>query len=286
MTEALADQAAGLRRLIAPGNLRALMVTAGSAAPAHGVVAANLALALAAQGRGVVLWDATGAERSASWLLGASGRLDLMDAVTGQRSIDEIALQVRETLRVVPASRFFAGWQRLRPQDIGRLADVLIGLSREADVSIVDAPVAGFHALPLAEEVALVTRAEPDSVTRSYRLLKRIAMDGGHGRIGVILQATQGIAHAHSVFDNLAATSLQFLGIEIECLGILPDEAVAERAVALRQPAVEMFSGTETARALRACADRVMLQPRAGEISAYALAARMVSAVRSASQSR
>ena len=29
MTEALADQAAGLRRLIAPSNLRALMVTAG-----------------------------------------------------------------------------------------------------------------------------------------------------------------------------------------------------------------------------------------------------------------
>ena len=146
--------------------------------------------------------------------------------------------------------------------------------------------MAGFHALPLAEEVALVTRAEPDSVTRSYRLLKRIAMDGGHGRIGVILQATQGIAHAHSVFDNLAATSLQFLGIEIECLGNLPDEAVAERAVALRQPVVEMFSGTETARALRACADRVMIRPHAAEMSAYALAARMVSAVRSASQSR
>jgi len=286
MTEALADQAAGLRRLIAPSSLRALLVTAGSAAAAHGVVAANLALALAAQGREVVLWDAVGAERSACWLLGASTGLDLMDSVTGSRSIDEIALHVRETLRVVPASRFFAGWQRLRPQDLGRLADVLIGLSREADVSIVDAPVSGFNALPLAEEVALVARAEPDSVTRSYRLLKRIAMDGGHTRAGMILQAAQGLSHAQSVFDNLAATARQFLGIEVECLGILPDEPVAERAVMLRQAAVEMFPGSDTARALRACADSVMVRPRSGDMSAYALAAQMVTAVRSASQSR
>jgi len=286
MTQALADQAAGLRQLIAPASLRSLMVTAGSAAHAHGVVSANLALALAAQGREVLLWDAAGGERSASWLLGVGNGLDLLDAVAGTRGIDEVALRVRESLRVVPASRFFSSWQRLRPQDLGRLAEVLIGLSREADVSIVEAPVTGFNALPLAEEVALVARAEPDSITRSYRLLKRMAMDGGHTRAGLILQATQDLAHARSVFANLEATCQQFLGMEIECLGVLPDDPLAQRALGLRQAVVEMFPDSHGARAMRACADAVMLRPHEGELSAHALAARMVSAVRSAAQSR
>ncbi|MCC7549025.1 MAG: hypothetical protein IT532_14790 [Burkholderiales bacterium] len=286
MTEALADQAAGLRRLIAPGSLRALMVTAGSASLAHGVVTANIALALAAQGREVLLWDAAGGERSCSWLLGADTGLDLMDAVAGTRDIDEVAPRVRASVRLVPASRFFAGWQRLRPQDLGRLADVLIGLSSEADVSIVEAPVAGFNALPLAGEVALVARAEPDSITRSYRLLKRIGMDGGRARAGLILQATHDLGHARSVFANLAATSREFLGMQVECLGVLPDDPAAARAIALRQALVESFPACEGARALRACADRLMSEPQQDELSAHALAARMVSAVRSASQSR
>ncbi len=286
MTEALVDQAAGLRRLIAPAGLRALMVTAGSASLMHGVVTANTALALAAQGREVLLWDAAGGERSCSWLLGANTGLDLMDAVAGARGIDEVALRVRPSLRIVPASRFFSHWQRLQPQDLGRLADVLIGLSREADVSIVEAPVAGFNALPLAEEVAVVARAEPDSVTRSYRLLKRIAQEGGHARAGLILQATHGLDHAQSVFDNLAATSRQFLGMNVECLGILPEDPVVQRAIALRQPAVEMFPSSAGARALRGCADAMMLRGHEGDLSAHALAARMVTAVRSAAQSR
>jgi len=286
LTESLADQAAGLRRMIAPAGMRALMVTAGSASLAHGMVTANMALALAAQGREVLLWDAAGGERSCSGLLGTAGAPDLMDAVAGTRGVDEVALRIRASLRVVPASRFFASWQRLRPQDLGRLADVLIGLSREADVSIVEAPVAGFNALPLAEEVAVVARAEPDSITRSYRLLKRIALEGGHARAGVVLQATQDPAHAQSVFDNLAATARQFLGMELECFGILPADPLIQRAMSLRQPAVEMFPESPGARALRACADAVMVRPCEGDLSAHALAARMVSAVRSAAQSR
>jgi flagellar biosynthesis protein FlhG len=286
MTEALADQAAGLRRLIAPSGLRSVMVTAGSASMNHGVLTANLALALAAQGREVLLWDAASGERSCSWLLGANPTLDLMDAVAGTRGMDEVALRVRDSLRVVPASRFFGSWQRLRPQDLGRLADVLIGLSREADVSIVEAPVAAFNALPLAEDVALVARAEPDSITRSYRLLKRIAMDGGRTRAGVILQATQDLAHARSIFTNLASTCRQFIGMDLECLGIIPDDPAAQRAVALRQACVESFPESPGARAMRACADSLMLWRHETELSAHALAARMVSAVRSVSQSR
>ena len=286
MTEALADQAAGLRRLIAPSGLRSVMLTASSASMNHGVLTANLALALAAQGREVLLWDAASGERSCSWLLGANPMLDLMDAVAGTRQMDEVALRVRDSLRVVPASRFFGSWQRMRPQDLGRLADVLIGLSREADISIVEAPVAAFNTLPLAEDIALVARAEPDSITRSYRLLKRIAMDGGRTRAGLILQATQDLAHARSIFANLASTCRQFIGMDLECLGIIPDDPVAQRAVALRQACVESFPECPGARAVRGCADSLMLWRRETELSVHALAARMVSAVRSAAQSR
>lgn len=286
MTQALADQAAGLRRLVAPAGLRSLMVTAGSASVHHGVIAANLALSLAAQGREVLLWDGVGGEHSCSGLLGANSAPDLMDAVCGSRAAHEVSLCVRESLRVIPASRFFAGWQRLRQQDLGRLADVLIGLSSTADVSIVEAPVAAFHALPLAEQVMVVARAEPDSITRTYRLLKRIALDSGRCRAGLILQAAYDIPHAQAAFTNLAATCRQFIGMNIECLAIVPNEPTGQRAFALRQPVVEMFPESGSARALRTCADAVMDQGQEIELSAHALAARVVSAVRSVAQSR
>lgn len=287
MIQALADQAAGLRRLVAPAGLRSLVVMAGSASVHHGVVTANLALSLAAQGREVLLWDGVGGEHSCSGLLGANAVPDLMDAVCGTRTAHEVSLCVRESLRVIPASRFFAGWQRLRQHDLGRLADVLVGLSSAADVSIVEAPLAAFNALSLADQVVLVARAEPDSITRTYRLLKRIALDSGRCRAGLILQAAYDIPHAQAVFTNLAATCSQFIGMDIECLALIPNEPTAQRAFALRQPVVEMFPESGSARALRTCADAVMdHQGQEAELSAHALAARVVSAVRSVAQSR
>lgn len=286
MTETIADQAAGLRRLLAPPALRSIAVTGASAACGYADVAANLAVALAAQGRDVVIVDADG-EAGAARLLGCDHAHDLMDGVRGACTPAQIASQARPSLRLVRAGRFFAGFDELRPTDAGNLAELMAAVCRDADVLLMVAAPATRPALATADTLLVVTLDDTDSLTRTYRVLKRSAADARRQqRAAVLLNRAQSKARGDRIFGNLVATSARFLSLPLECMGNIPEDAHMERAAELQQPVIELFPACPAAGSLRSCADALMLMPCPDHASAHAFAARVLSTVRAAARGR
>lgn len=282
----LADQAAGLRRVLAPPALQTRFVTGVSSATSHSAVTADLALALANQGREVLLLDAANAERGAAWLLGVEEQPDLMDAVCGTRDIREIAATPRLGLRVLCASRFLQGWQRLTERDLGNLAQSLAVVCQDFDVMLVDAPIATIGSLPLADNPVIVARTDPDSITRAYRLLKREGPALARKQVSVLLLEADAVCDAPAVFGNLATTTSQFLGLPLSSLGSVPDDPLARRAWGMRQPVLDLFPRSDAAHALRRCADTMMLSPQIAPASMHVFVARIISAVRALDRTR
>src|SRR5512145_1760565 len=136
MIDALADQAAGLRRLLSSRSLRTVAVTgaATAAGPGHSALAANLAVALAAQDLDVVLVDARGGAYGSARLLGAEPGHDLLAVVLDGREAEEACGVHGGTLRVVRAQQALAAAPRLPDAQTQRLADALADLSAAADV--------------------------------------------------------------------------------------------------------------------------------------------------------
>jgi flagellar biosynthesis protein FlhG len=282
MTDAIADQAAGLRRMLAPPPLRSAAVVGVSAAAASGEVTANLAVALAAQGRDVVVIDADAEGRGPARLLNAGRGRDLLDGVRSGCAPEEVGVQVRPTLRVVQAQRFFGSLDQLRPMDCANLAEVLAAVCRDADALFVAAGAGNLPALAIADALLIVTLDDADSLTRAYRLLKRNAAEAGRQHASVLFNRVQSRSRSDRIFANLAATSAQFLSLPLECMGTIPDDAHMERAAELRQPVVELFPASVSAAALRSCADAFMLAPFPEATTVHSFAARVISTVRSA----
>jgi flagellar biosynthesis protein FlhG len=286
MSETLADQAAGLRRMLAPPSLRTAAVTGSSAAAGYGEVAANLAVALAAQGRDVVVIDADVDGRGPARLLGAGPGRDLLDAARYGCPPHEVGIQVRPSLRAVCAQKFFSSLDQVRPMDAANLAEVLAAVCRDADALFVVGSPGSHAALAIADTLLVVSLEDADSLTRTYRLLKRASASGARQRAAVLFNRVQSKSRSEKIFGNLVSTSAQFLSLPLECMGTIPDDAHMERAAELRQPVVELFPESLASGALRTCADAFMLAPCRDGTSVHAFAARVVSTVRTAARGR
>ena len=84
------DQAAGLRRLLAPRRLRVLPLASTLARDAQAALAMRIAVALEGGGRRVVVLDASRGGVSAH--LGLEPRFELLHLLEGERKFDDVAL--------------------------------------------------------------------------------------------------------------------------------------------------------------------------------------------------
>ena len=277
MTEVVLDQATGLRRLLAQSALRTIAV--GSAAPAAGrsVITANLAVALARQGRGVVVLDCAPARGSAGWLLGAQPHADLTDASPPGDLRGTLAVGVGG-VRVARAPAL--GVARSFESASARLAQVLETLRDDVDVLLVDARPGDLVWSAAAGELILLAGPGAQAMTESYRLIKRLNIDGGRRRMHILVNRTQSASHADRIFGNLSATSKRFLNLPLEFLGCVPDDERMLRAARLRQLVVEAFPGSECARSVRECADAVLRWNYTGEDGFADFAIRLVDSAR------
>jgi len=255
------DQAAGLRRLLSVRAVGSVAVAAASASDGHSAVAADLALALAQGGLDVLLVDAGGGARGAASLLDAQPAYDLLAAVRGEGSAREASLQRAQGLRVVQAQPALALAPRWAEHEARRLADALAECCAHADAVILDAAPGTTAGLTAADRLLLVTRDDPDAITRSYALLKRIAGEIGACRVSVAINGVRSPPHADKIFGNLQATALRFLNLSLECMGQIPDDARVQRAAAAHRPLLELFPASAAALAVRRCAEALLSDP-------------------------
>jgi flagellar biosynthesis protein FlhG len=279
MMEALADQAAGLRRLVSPCVARTLAVTAGAPSADHSAVAANLAVALTRHVNGVLV-DACGGPRGSARMLDAEPARDLLEVARDGRAPSEACVQRGRALRVVRAHQALAAVARLPEDEARRVAGALTALTAAADAIIIDAVPGALAPLAAADLVLLVTGDDAEAITASYRFLKRMAAALGPRHVGVVVNAARSPARAQTIFGNLAATAAKFLSLPLECMGQIPHDERQQRAIALRRPLIELFPASPVATALRGCAEMLLASP--AHPGAQAFAGRLLAALRTA----
>ena len=280
MTEILFDQAAGLRRLLAQSALRTITVASATPRCGRTLVTANLAVALARRGHGVLLLDCASGQGSAAALLGAQPRADLLLAARGVADPGALAAEGAAGVRVVQVRALAAALEQSRSLDPARLAQALDTLREGADIVLVDAPPADLAWGSASRELVLLVGPGAQAMTGSYRLIKRLQAGYRRQTIHILVTQPHSSTHADRIFGNLSATSRRFLNLPLASMGhILNDEHVL-RAAQLRQPVVEAFPDADCAQALRACAETLSRCPHPGEDALAEFATRLVETAR------
>jgi flagellar biosynthesis protein FlhG len=268
--ERVSDQAEGLRRLLARSATRVVTVAGAHAGLGVTTLVANLAHIMAGMGREVLVLDENLAQDNIGNLLGLKPRYDLLHAVRRDKPLGEVLLQAAPALRVLPVARAMQALPRMNSMERTNLLDCLADASHGVDVVLVDAATAGprFISANLApnQPLLLVINATPSSITESYSLIKRMAMQDGRQSFGVVVNKVRQVSDARNIFENLAQVARQHLNVSVEYLGHIPHDPSMLRVAQLWRPQHEVCFASSAAQELDKLALSLLSATSHGEV--------------------
>lgn len=267
MDKFVADQAEGLRRLLARSGSRVIAVTGGSESVGRTTTVVNLAAALAEQGKDVLVIDECLGDRSVSATLG------------GMHGVGNLAGVMRGEMPLAAAvARHPLGFGVLsawRGSQEGYSADQYgLVLNGPADVVLIDAGLDRNGALSglamRSHDVMVVTRVSAQAITDTYAAMKRLHFAHAIAQFRVLVNYVQSAADAHTAFENLAGVAGRYLTVSLENAGCIAADPHMARAVELARCIVDAFPSTAAARDYRHVAAELQYWPMRPAMSSRA----------------
>jgi flagellar biosynthesis protein FlhG len=248
-------QSAGLKRLANPGPVQVIAVTGGKGGVGKTSVSVNLATAMAASGRRVMLLDGDLGLANVDVFLGLSPRHTMAHVLSGERTLEEIVLETAEGIQVVPGASGVAEMANLSAAGHLNLVQAFSTLSARVDVMIVDTSAGISHSVvqftQAAQHVLLVVCDEPASMTDAYALVKVLSRNHGVTKFHVLANMARAPGEGEGMFQKLQRVTGRFLDVTLEYVGEIPEDAYLRRAIREQRPVVSAFPSSPASRAFK-----------------------------------
>ena len=258
MDKLVSDQAEGLRRLLARSGSRVIAVTGGSLGAGCTATVMNLAVALAQQGKDVLVIDECVGDKSVSAMLGSvRGAGNFAAVMRGEMTLDEAALRHALGFSVLAASRAH--------REGYSAAQFSVVLHGSADIVLIDAQLdqqGHLSALAMqAHDVMIVTRMAAQAITDAYACMKRLHYAHAIAQFRVLVNHVQSVEDARTAFANLAGVAGRYLAVALEDAGCIAADPRMARAEELSRCVVDAFPSTPAARDFRHLAAELQYWP-------------------------
>ncbi|HEV3106235.1 MAG TPA: MinD/ParA family protein [Trinickia sp.] len=258
MDKHVTDQAEGLRRLLARTGSRVVAVTGGPLGVGRTSTVVNVAAALAALGKDVLVIDeCLGANSVSAMLGGVRGGGALPALLNGDIALSEAAVRLALGFSVLAASR-----ENCAGYSAAQLGMLLEG---PADVVLIDARLDRQGALSAlaaqAHDVMIVTRVAAQAITEAYACMKRLHYEHAIAQFRVLVNHVSSLADAQTAFDNLADVAGRYLSVSIENAGCVAADPLMERSLELGRCVVDAFASAPSARDYRHVAAEMLYWP-------------------------
>ncbi len=260
MFESRRDQAWGLRQLFKRRHLRLLPVMVDVGDLQHCAFVANLAAALTRIGRQTVLLD--GERALIAPALGLKARYDLLHALTGETSLQDVTMRAAEGFWVVPAARALGRLSR----EGGAVESLLTGfgqLSEPIDTVLLCAGATTLAPLIAhqGKETALICGTGPQEVAAAYARMKTLRTDFGFTEFRAIYHRASSPADAAACHERLASAAERFLGAQVRFGGAVEQEGALQLAERTRSTVFAVAAGSQAARSFERIAVRSLDWP-------------------------
>lgn len=245
MAKPIEDQAEGLRRLLVQDSLRIVTVISGSPGGGKTTTVINLAVALAQNGRDVLVIDENAGANNLSGTLGLNAHRDLLDVMRRDKTLDEVIIPGPQGFRLLSAGRGMRALEKLNPGDQAHLIDCFGRLAQPVNVVLVDAaPGRASRLLSLnfpSHEVVVVVSPEPASITAAYALIKHISGEHGQQRFHILVNKVAAETEARMIFDNMERVANRYLAVSLDFMGFVPPDDKLRQSIRLGRPVIESF---------------------------------------------
>ena len=235
--------------------VQVIAVTGGKGGTGKSSVAVNLATGLVQTGRRAMLLDGDLGLANVDVLLGLAPRCTLEHVLRGERTLQEVIVETGAGLRVVPGASGITRMASLSNSEQAGLIQAFGALSEPLDVLVVDT-AAGISENVLrfcqsAQQVLVVLRDEPASLTDTYALIKVLSRQHGVAEFRVLANMTRTAGQGESVFRRLQRVTDRYLTVSLDYVGEIPDDQAVARSIQAQRSVVELYPGSPAAAAFR-----------------------------------
>lgn len=245
------DQAERLRNIIKLQNIpvkkrqaRIITVTSGKGGVGKSSTSINLAMQFRKLGKRVIIFDADFGLANIEVMFGAIPKYSLADLIYKGKDFRDIIINGPMDIGFISGGSGITGLDNMSKDQVTFLVYKLQELESLADIIIIDTG-AGISDSVLefvasSAEVLLVTTPEPTSITDSYALLKALNIRNGYEKdntvVKVIANRVSSYEEGKNLFNKLSVVVNKFLNINLEFLGIVPQDENISRSVMQQNP--------------------------------------------------
>lgn len=272
MTRMTGDQAEGLRSLRSlqtKEGVRIITVASGGNGVGKTSAVVNLAVALAKNGKDVLILDENSCHNNVCANLGIKARYDLLHVINRDKTLEEVILQGPEGISVLPAMRGVSSLAGLKHAEQKRLIECFDNLRKPMDVVLVDAATGSTgHVLSLslaAQEVLMVLSPSAASITGAYALIKLMSQEYAKRHFRILVNKAGSEAEAAVIFDNVKQAAQRYLSISPDFMGFVPLDNKLRRSAHLCRAVVEAFPTSASAVSYRKLATGLECWPYADD---------------------
>ena len=240
---------------------RTLCVTSGKGGVGKTSVTVNLAIALARNGRRVLVVDGDMGLANVDVLLRLSVKHNIRDVLENGGDPRQALIFARPNLAVLPGSSGVPEMVSLGKRQQSRLADFIRTVGVDFDFVLIDT-AAGIGASVLwynrfADHNMFILSPDPTSMTDAYALIKLLSTDHGIRRFNLVLNRVHGDHEGRHAVETISRVTRRFLDLELAHLGSIPEDRAVRQAVLDQVPFIEQTPGCKAARTIHDLADRV-----------------------------
>ncbi|MCB0191056.1 MAG: MinD/ParA family protein [Anaerolineae bacterium] len=239
---------------IQPFRSRVLAVVSGKGGVGKTNVAVNLGLSLARRGLRVALLDADLGTANVDVVLGLHPRYHLQHVVTGQKTLSEIIVEGPFGLQIIPGASGLPDLADLPEIQRQMLLQALLVLDGAVDLLLIDTGAgvgqSVIQFILAAGEMLVVTTPEPTSITDAYALMKVVSGYQMPVSTKLVINNVQHRNEGEATGHKLATVAHQFLGRQVEVLGVIPSDKSVRDAVKMQSPLLQSRPYSPAARAI------------------------------------
>jgi len=241
---------------------KVISITSGKGGVGKTQVTANLALALRARGKEVLIFDGDMGLANIDIIYNISPPFNLQHLLNGQKTIHEVIFNGPDGVKVLPASSGVQELTQMSADNKRSLIDQLDQLEGVFDYVLIDT-AAGIsdnvmYLNSASQYICVVVTPEPTSITDAYALMKVLSTRYGEKTFHIITNQCASEAEALNIYRSLVNATDQFLkNVQLWHLHSFLHDPKVRQSITRQQPVIKFDENGEMAKGYKELARKV-----------------------------
>jgi len=235
-------------------SVRTIAFASGKGGVGKTNIVANLAIGFRRLNKEVLVLDADLGLSNIDVILNIETQYNIKDLFTGEKKLKDLIVEGPEGIKILPAS---SGIQELTDLDEFqrlRLIEEFDAYGEDVDYLLIDTS-SGISSNVVffcmaAQEIFIVTSAEPTAMTDAYALIKVLFMNYQEKYFKVLVNNVKDEKEAIEVYKRLSKAAEKFLSISLDYIGYVPRDHSVKKAVRRQRALMDIYPDSEAAKCI------------------------------------